>query len=143
MGQWLGISEFDNYEELMRLNREMNRATRADTKALREAGAEGSVLRGMLIGGTNTNTPTLKVPKVVDEWMGVFRGCFAFHVIRRTIDSINPEGEKLFGMRPYMEHNLKLEMYDWEASELRAFAKDIFIENPLAGSDTRKVCFYF
>ena len=81
MGQWLGISEFDNYEELMRLNREMNRATRADTKALREAGAEGLVLRGMLIGGTNTSTPTLKVPKVVDEWMGVFRGRFAFHVI--------------------------------------------------------------
>ena len=50
----------------------MNRTIHTDMKAFCEVGAEGSVLHGMLIGGTNVNTLMLKVPKVVNEWIEIF-----------------------------------------------------------------------
>lgn len=98
MGQWMGIEGFGDADELTKLNREMTRAARADSKALREAGKEGSILRGVLTGGSNKATPTLEVPKVLDAWMGTFRQRFAKFIIRQTIDSVSPDGAKLFGL---------------------------------------------
>ncbi|KAI6103642.1 hypothetical protein F5141DRAFT_1065385 [Pisolithus sp. B1] len=60
------------------------------------------------------------------------------HIIWWTIDSINPNSEKLFRMCPYCEHNMKLEMFAWEMMELQTFSKELVVENPLAGSDTWK-----
>lgn len=139
MGQLLGIQSFFDYEELQTLNREVSCATRHDNQALREAGEEGSVLRGVLIGTHNPETPELEFRTVMLDWMGKMRIRFAPFVIRRTIDSLDCEGNKIFGMRPYIDHILRLKMYDWEMNALRDFAKDIVKDNPISAADTRKV----
>ncbi|KIO00764.1 hypothetical protein M404DRAFT_151975 [Pisolithus tinctorius Marx 270] len=138
MGQWMGIPGFDDHREFLELNKEINRANRQDSKALREAGVEGSIIRGVFIGVRNQNTPDLLSPEVTREWMVKIRDRFAYYVIRRTIDSVDFGGNKLFGMRPYQEHILKLQMYDAEMGILRSFAKDLVKENPIASADTRK-----
>lgn len=144
MGQWMGVPGFDDFPELLLMNKEINRASRQDSKTLREAGIEANIIRGVFIGLRNPNTPQLESPKVTTVWMGKIRERFAHYVIRRTIDSIDFAGNKLFGMRPYTEHVLKLKMYDWESGNLRRFAKDLVKENPIASADTRKVSrFYF
>jgi len=139
MGQLLGIQSFFDYEEFQTLNREVSRATRRDNQALREAGEEGSVLRGVLTGSHNPDAPALEFRGVMLEWMTKMRERFAPYVIRRTIDSLDCEGKKIFGMRPYIEHVLRLKMYDWEMNALRDFAKDIVKDNPISAADTRKV----
>lgn len=123
----------------MELNREVNRATRRDNKVLREAGVEGSILRGVLVGKENPNTPELEFGNVMRQWMCKMRQRFARNVIRRTIDSLDCMGNKIFGMKPYMEHILKVKMYDWEMGNLRDFAKEIVKENLMASPDARKV----
>ncbi|KAI6137600.1 P-loop containing nucleoside triphosphate hydrolase protein [Pisolithus tinctorius] len=138
MGQWMGIPGFDNHNEFLELNKEINRANRQDSKALREAGIEGSIICGIFIGIRNQNTPDLLSPEVTREWMVKIRDRFAHNVIRRTINSVDHAGNKLFGLKPYLEHILKLRMYDNEMGVLRSFAKDLVRENPIASADTRK-----
>lgn len=143
MGQLLGIKNFFDYEEFMTLNREISRATRRDNKALRDAGVEGSILRGMLVGAHNPETPNLEFGTVMREWMRKMRDRFALYVIRRTIDSLDTSGNKIFGMRPYLDHCLGVKMSAWEMSNLRDFAKEIVKDNPMATADTRKVSSQF
>ena len=139
MGQLLGIEGFFDHEEFLQLNREVNRATRRDNKALRDAGVEGSILRGVLVGKQNTDTPELEFSNVMRQWMSKMRERFAPNVIRRTIDSLDYTGSKIFGIKPYLEHVLKVKMHNWEMGILRDFAKEIAKDNPMASPDTRKV----
>ncbi|KAF9220463.1 hypothetical protein BS17DRAFT_820779 [Gyrodon lividus] len=49
------------------------------------------------------------------------------------------QGSKLFGLRPYLDHTLKLKMYNWEINYLWTFAKEIIQDNPMAAvGDTQK-----
>ncbi|KAH0826426.1 hypothetical protein J3R83DRAFT_5404 [Lanmaoa asiatica] len=100
MGQLLGIQSFFDYQEFQTLNRDVNRATRHDNQSLREAGEEGSVLRGALTGSHNPDTPELEFRNVMLECMKKMRERFAPYVIRRTIDSLDSNGDKIFGMWP-------------------------------------------
>ncbi|KAF8422282.1 P-loop containing nucleoside triphosphate hydrolase protein [Boletus edulis BED1] len=138
MGQWMGIPGFDNFDEFSDMSRQINRASRADSKALRDAGAEGSIIRGMLSGARNKEAPSLELPGLVHEVMQKMRERFAANVIRRTIDSIDYKNEKLFGMKPYLEHVMEVRMYEWEMEMLRDIAKVLVQENPIASIDTRK-----
>ncbi|KAG6370138.1 P-loop containing nucleoside triphosphate hydrolase protein [Boletus reticuloceps] len=138
MGQWMGIPGFDNFDEFYDMSRQINRASRADSKALRDAGAEGSIIRGMLSSAPNKEAPSLELPGLVHEVMQKMRERFAANVIRRTIDSIDYKNEKLFGMKPYLEHVMEVRMYEWEMEMLRDIAKVLVQENPIASIDTRK-----
>jgi len=140
MGDLLGISGFDKPEEFQKMTRELNAASRRNAKAIRDAGVEGNQLRGTLIGKVNKASPTLEFGSCMRTWMKVMGDQFGKHIIRRTIDSLNYRKQKLFGMRPYIEHFLMLRMYDWEMENLRSFAKEIVKDNPMAAAaDTRKV----
>ena len=79
----------------------------SNLKALREAGIDGSIIYGVFVGVRN-NTPDLQATAVTREWMSRIRDRFAYHVVRRTIDSVDHAGHKLW---PCREHVLKLEMY--------------------------------
>ncbi|KAI6144776.1 hypothetical protein BKA82DRAFT_4016897 [Pisolithus tinctorius] len=122
MGQWMGIPRFNNHHEFLELNKEINHANCQDSKALCKAGVEGSIIQGIFISMQNQNTPDLLSPEVTHEWMV----------------KIHDHSNKLFGMHPYQEHILKLQMYDTEMSILRSFAKDLVKENPIASADTHK-----
>ncbi|KAG8213507.1 hypothetical protein J3R82DRAFT_12050 [Butyriboletus roseoflavus] len=139
MGDLLGIKGFDDHDELVKMTRELNAASRKDAKEQREAGYEGNQLRGTLIGKVNPNVPAAEFAPKMRQWMKVMRERFSTHIIQRTIDSKDPRGQKLFGMRPYQDHSLHLRMYEWEMENLRSFAKEIVKDNPMAAAaDTRK-----
>ncbi|KAH0832859.1 hypothetical protein J3R83DRAFT_11786 [Lanmaoa asiatica] len=138
MGQLLGIESFFDYEEFMTLNHEVSHVTHHDNQALREEGEEGSLLCGVLIELHNPDTSKLEFKKVMLDWMAKMRECFAVYVICRMIDSLNCKGNKIFGMQPYIEHILRLNIYDWEMNALRDFVKDIVKDNPISAVDTRK-----
>lgn len=125
MAQWMGIQKFDNYDEYTNMCRRINKANRQDSKAMQEAGAEANFIHGVFTGAHNKATPDLESPKLIHELMGTMQERFATHIICRTIDSVDHANQKLFGMRPYMEHIMKLRMYDWEMEQLCSFAKDI------------------
>lgn len=139
MGQWIGIPGCNDFDEFSDMSRRISRASREDSKAVRDAGAEGSVLRGMLSGARNKDAPSLELPGLIHEIMQKMRERFATHIIRRTIDSVDYKGEKLFGMKPYLEHIMEVRMYDWEMEKLRETAKAMVQENPIASADTSKV----
>ncbi|KAI9457025.1 P-loop containing nucleoside triphosphate hydrolase protein [Boletus coccyginus] len=105
---------------------QVSRASTAPSSAACSSGSATKIL------------PELQATAVTREWMAKIRDRFSYHVIRRTIDSVDHAGQKLFGMTPYQEHVLKLEMYPEEMQMLRGFAKDLVKENPIASADTRK-----
>ena len=142
MGQWMGIPGFDDFKEYLQLNKEINQANQQDSKKLRDGGVDANIVRGVFISIRNPKMPDMELPIVTHTWMMKIRERFTVHVIQRTIDSVDYEGRKLFGMHPYIEHVLKLKMYNWEIAGLRNLAKDLVKENPIASSDTRKVSFY-
>ncbi|KAI6139199.1 hypothetical protein BKA82DRAFT_4020244 [Pisolithus tinctorius] len=69
MGQWMGIPGFDNHNEFLELNKEINRTNHQDSKPLHEAGIEGSIISSIFIGIHNQNTPDLLSPEITHEWM--------------------------------------------------------------------------
>ncbi|KIJ57574.1 hypothetical protein HYDPIDRAFT_104092 [Hydnomerulius pinastri MD-312] len=133
MGQLLGISRFDNYEESREMNRELNSAQRKERKAQKSAGPKGSSLRAVMVGSAkNPDAPASLYTPVMLEWMKKMRETFAPYVIRRTIDSLDHNGDRISGLGPYLTHNLELQMYDWEHDHLRKLSRDIVEEQPLA-----------
>ncbi|KAF9218171.1 hypothetical protein BS17DRAFT_823391 [Gyrodon lividus] len=73
------------------------------------------------------------------KWMPVMCQRFSPHVIQCTINSMDYQGSKLFSLQPYLDHTLKLKMYNWEINSLQTFAKEIIQDNPMATvGDTQK-----
>ncbi|KAI6008888.1 hypothetical protein F5J12DRAFT_719288, partial [Pisolithus orientalis] len=131
MGQWMGIPSFDNHNEFLELNKEINCANCQDLKVLCEAGIKGSIIHSIFISIHNQNTPNLLSPEVTCEWMVKICDQFVHNVICQTINSVDHTDNMLFGLKLYIEHTLKLQMYDNEMGALRSFAKDLVIEDPI------------
>ncbi|KAI6142086.1 hypothetical protein BKA82DRAFT_149320, partial [Pisolithus tinctorius] len=108
MGQWMGIPGFDNHNEFLELNKEINRTNHQDSKPLHEAGIEGSIISSIFIGIHNQNTPDLLSPEITHEWMVKICDQFAHHIICQMINSVDHAGTKLFSLKPYLEHTLRL-----------------------------------
>ena len=141
MGQLLGIKSFFDYKEFQILNCEVSQATCHNSQALQEAGTEGSLIHSVLTGSHNSGAPKLKFHQVMLKWMTKMRECFALYVICHTIDSLDCNANKIFGIQPYIDHILRLKMYDWEMNTLRDFAKEIIKDNPISAVDTHKISF--
>lgn len=63
MGQLLSLEGFFDYQEFVQLSCEVSKTTHDDNKTQHEAGSEGALLRGILIGGMNPNSPELTFTK--------------------------------------------------------------------------------
>lgn len=117
----------------MQMKRELDGAMRRDRKQQRQAGQVGNILRSVLVGReTHSQVPDLEYPEVMRQWMVKMRDYFAQHVIRRTVDSVNNKGEKIFGLKTYSEHYLLVKMFQWETDNLLRIAQNMVKDNPLA-----------
>ena len=143
MGDLLRITGFDKPNKLQKLTQELNATSQCDTRAICDAGMDGNQLQGVLISKVNKASLKLDLGSCMQSWMQIMRNRFAKHIIHRTIDSLDYCNQKLFGMRPYMEHFLMLCMYDWEMNNLCSFVKEIVKDNLMAAAaDTCKVSIF-
>ncbi|KZT17921.1 hypothetical protein NEOLEDRAFT_1081787, partial [Neolentinus lepideus HHB14362 ss-1] len=62
------------------------------------------------------------------RWMADFRKAYQRHVIRRTIDSLDSDGNRISGLKPYVDRSLALKMYPWEYESLKRQAHAISSE---------------
>ncbi|KAF9222839.1 hypothetical protein BS17DRAFT_818147 [Gyrodon lividus] len=115
MGSVLGLPAYANKNKFDDMNKELNRARAKDCRAERESETSGDQLHSLLEGEENANEAgTLELAPKLQEWIPWLRGIFAKHVIRHTLDSVDSRRQKIFGLPPYVEHTLLLELLDWE-----------------------------
>ncbi|KAG2352396.1 P-loop containing nucleoside triphosphate hydrolase protein, partial [Suillus spraguei] len=129
MGQLLGLPQFKDAGQLKNMNRELTAAQRRDRKAQREAGVEGSMLRGVFVGSHNPEAAEEEYLPVMKRWMGRMREWFSPAVILRTLDSTDNTGSKILGLLPYHDHSLKIKLLDWEMENLKSIARDTLMTN--------------
>lgn len=133
MGHLLGIQSLNKKDKFDEMKREINRAQAKDRKAERESESAGDHLRGLLAGETEHNTMMASelVPKL-QEWIPRLRDAFEKRVVRRTLDSVDCEKNPIFGMRPYREHVMLLELRDSEKDILTKLTNEIIKDSPLS-----------
>lgn len=133
MGQVLGLTSFQDSETYREMNKELSSALRKDRKAQKEAGVEGSVLRGLLVGVENPDRAQDEYGPVMKKWMGQMRGWFAPAIILRNLDSVDNTGTKILGLPPCHDHTLRMHLLPWEMSNLREIAKGYLQDSPVVG----------
>ncbi|KAG8214947.1 hypothetical protein J3R82DRAFT_10137 [Butyriboletus roseoflavus] len=109
----------------------MTKLLARDRKAERESENAAEHLR-KLFSGNDPHDPTKTelYPKL-QKYIPWLREVFSLHVIRCTLDSIDYLGRKIFGMRPYCEHVMLIELHDWEWRELNLLTNQIIEQTPL------------
>jgi hypothetical protein len=133
MGQLLGLPQFKDTAQLKNMNRELAAAQRRDRKAQREAGLEGSMLRGVFVGSHNPEAAQEEYLPAMIQWVGRMREWFSPAVILRTLDSTDNTGSKILGLPPYHDHSLKIKLLDWEMENLRNIARGYIEDCPIVG----------
>jgi hypothetical protein len=131
MGHFLGIQRFSDKVAYDAMTKELNRAQARDRKAERESESAADHLRKLLSGKDAHDLNKTEFYPKLQKYIPQLREAFSRHVIRRTLDSIDYQGRKIFGMRPYLEHVMLIELRDWERSELNALTNEIVERNPL------------
>lgn len=132
MGHLLGIPTLFKKEKFDEMKKELNRAQAKDRKTERQSETAADQLRGLLAGEEEYNTIVASelVPKL-REWIPWLRDAFDTRVIRRTLDSVDYENRPIFGMRPYCEHILLMELRDSEKEILAKLTNQMVEDTPL------------
>ena len=125
------ISAFSNKSTFDQMKRELNRALSKDRKAERQSDNAGEQLRNVF-SSKNTHDPTQTefYPKL-QKYIPWIRQNFSKNVIRRTLDSKDNLGRKIFGMKPYQEHVMLVELRPWEKDVLNKLTNQIVDHAPL------------
>ncbi|KAG2335264.1 hypothetical protein BDR05DRAFT_1007016 [Suillus weaverae] len=126
----LGLPQFKDTAQLKDMNRELAAAQRRDRKAQREAGLEGSMLRGVFVGSHNPEAAQEEYLPAMKHWMGRMREWFSPVVILRTLDSTDNTGSKILGLPPYYDHSLTIKPLDWD---MENFARGYIEDCPIVG----------
>lgn len=132
MGAMMGIQAFGSKDTYLEMTKELNRAQAKDRKAEKESVDAAERLRSLL-GGLDVDQATSSsefVPKL-RRWVPFIRKGFSKFVIRRTLDSVDYAGNKIFGLPPYHVHVLVLELRDWERKTLTDITSELIDQSPV------------
>ena len=130
MGHFMGIQQFSDKVAYDAMTKELNRAQAKDRKAERESENAADHLRKLLSGKDSHDLNKTEFYPKLQKYIPQLREAFSHHVIRRTLDSVDHQGRRIFGMRPYLEHVMLIELRDWEKSELNALTNEIVERSP-------------
>lgn len=130
MGHFMGIRPFFNKIQYDEVQRELTRAQAKDRRAERQSDEAGNHLRARLAGEGSHDLTKTEYHPCVQNHIPFVRDTFAKHVIRRTLDSIDYRGHKIFGMRPYREHIMLLELRQWEKQALSTLTDQMIESKP-------------
>ena len=127
----MGIDVFGDEPKYIEMTRELNRAQAKDRKAERQSENGADHLR-ILLSGSDAHDPrkTELYPRL-QNYIPWLRDIFSKHVICRTLDSVDYQGQKIFGMAPYHEHVMLLELREWEKKALSALVNKTLEYTPL------------
>lgn len=144
MGSMMGISAFRDQTQFKEMTTEFNRAQAKDRKAERESETAGDRLRALLAGeDVEQVTSSSAIAPKMCKWVPWIRSGFERYVIRRTLDSVDHAGNKIFGLPPYQEHVMLLELRDWEKQQLTTLTNEIIDQGPLTTlAGAGKVCHF-
>jgi hypothetical protein len=105
------------------MQRGLTAALRRDRRARVENG-EGSLVIRHLSKGEKFNIDGDHTQEM-GYWMEQIRERYRGHVIRRTVNSVDFEGKQIIGLEPYREHNLVLQLYEFEMANLDRLAGEV------------------
>lgn len=131
MGHFMGIPRFSDKIAFDEMTRELNRAQSRDRKAERQSETAADHLRNLFSGKDAHDLKKTELYPKLQRYIPQLREAFSLHVIRRTLDSVDYQGRKIFGMRPYLEHIMLVELREWEKAELNTLTNEIIENNPL------------
>lgn len=128
----LGIPAFGSQSRFKEMTTEFNRAQAKDRKVERESDTAGDRLRALLAGEDveQVASNSALAPKM-RQWVPWIREAFHQYVVRRTLDSVDHAGNKIFGLPPYQDQVLLLELRDWEKERLTMITDEIIDQGPL------------
>ena len=128
IGKAIGLRGFsDAYDgELDEMNKAIARAKREDKKELRALGEDAlNQQMGSFIEGSGNHESLEKGAKYTSAfWMTKIRAKYEGAVIRRTVNSVDNNGQSISGLAPYEEHRCVLEMYEHEYLALDDLAEE-------------------
>lgn len=130
MGHLMGIRPFFNKGRYDEVHRELNRAQAKDRKVERQSEKAGNHLRVLLSGEDSHDLTKTEYYLCLQKHIPFVRDTFAKHVIRRTLDSVDYRQQKIFGMKPYQEHIMLLELRQWERQALSVLTDQMLESKP-------------
>lgn len=132
LGSMMGISACASKIRFLEMTKDLNRAQARDRRAERQSDDAGDRLRALLSGEDvdQVASSTELAPKL-RQWIPKIRDAFAPYVIRRTLNSVDHSGSKIFGLPPYEEHVMLLELRDWEKARLREITSELVDQGPI------------
>ncbi|KAI5982172.1 P-loop containing nucleoside triphosphate hydrolase protein [Pisolithus albus] len=136
MGSVLGFPRLKDKTKFEEMWREVSRAQAKDRRAERES-SEGR-LRGLLAGEEpSALDESTAMRPVLQQWIPFLHEVFSTNVIRRTLDSLDHAGNKIFGLLPYQERVMLLELREWEKVRLARITDELAhspTHNTIAGA---------
>lgn len=103
------------------MQKEVAAASRLDRSRKKESGT----IRGVLQGEAEDTVQDNNSGIVMVKWIKIIRNLFATSVIRRTVNSVDANGNRISGLPPFLEHHLVLELYPAEIENIDAAAAKI------------------
>ncbi|KAH7917293.1 hypothetical protein BV22DRAFT_1026655 [Leucogyrophana mollusca] len=89
-----------------------------------------NALRGIMRGQKKSESEAAQeYMDVVMKWMTVMRDRFTGYVVRRTVMSTDNTGKPISGLEPFTEHNIILNLYQWELDNLDVEASELAEEH--------------
>jgi hypothetical protein len=118
-------------EELMEMTRDLAKAKHEDKRTLSDHAAESRSALHRVFHGQNDEGALSAVQKNVDQnyhqvnaqWMKIVRQKYQGAIVRRTVKSLDYEGNPISGLHPYKEHICMLKLYKHEYNALETLAE--------------------
>jgi len=106
------------------MDKELKSAIRRDRKARKDDGEDENMVRRMMHGKGQKSLES-EFEGAMMKWIGTIRIAYAPSVIRRTVLSVDNEGNRISGLPPFVEHALVIELYPAELENLDDIATEL------------------
>jgi hypothetical protein len=125
IGRFLGLEAFGPSadDDAANMTRELRAAQRRDRATRQGSDVDQDIVRGITKGAV----PQLdsEFEDVMLKWINAIRENFAGAVVRRTIYSVDHNGDRISGLQPFQEHLLVLNLYPLEMQNLDSIAQEM------------------
>ena len=128
----MGLPDFngDHDVEAAQMEKELCAATRRDRQARKEEEEEEGndsaerYIRRALHGDQDSEPPSEYKDEMIG-WIIRLKEGYAGSTIRRTVWSEDSEGNRISGLKPFIEHSLVLSLYSEEVENLDEVAEEL------------------
>jgi len=126
LGRYLGMPEFGSGKdkEAQKMERRLRSAQTQDRQRLKKGDRAIRIVQAAVKGSSGPQMQSL-YNKEMMKWIGLIRKHFTGVVIRRTLSSVDNNGNRISGLGPLQEHHLIVTLYAHEIKNLEELAQDL------------------